>query len=135
LSAANGGVLTDLGTLSGTESRASGVNSGGQVVGNFTLGNGSLKAFVFSNNVMSDLNTLIAPGSGYTLQDAQGISNTGFITGYAKNASGQTRAFLLTPTIPAVPEASSVVSLSLLLLLGLGGVIVAARRQKSSKVN
>ena len=75
------------------------------------------------------MNTLIAPGSGFTLVYAYGISDTGFISGYGINSSGQQDAFLLRPNAP-VPEASSVVSLGLLLVLGMGGLVVAARRKK-----
>ena len=79
---------------------------------------------------MTDLNTLIAPGSGFTLSRATGISDTGFITGYGLNSDGQTDAFLLTPQ--AVPEASSTVSLGILLTLGIGGVLMSARRRKTA---
>ena len=38
---------------------------------------------------MLDLNSLIAPGSGFTLVSAYGISDTGYITGYGVTADGQ----------------------------------------------
>jgi probable HAF family extracellular repeat protein len=50
---------------------------------------------------MTDLNTLIAPGSGFTLTYALGISDNGYITGYGTNTSGYQDAFLLIPnTVP-----------------------------------
>ncbi len=76
---------------------------------------------------MTDLNTLIDPSLGFTLESAAAISDTGFITGYGYNSSGQTHAFLLTPQ--AVPEASSVVSFGLLLAFGLGAMAVKMRRK------
>ena len=45
-------------------------------------------AFLFSNGVMTDLNSLIAPISGFTLDAAFGISDTGFIIGEALDAKG-----------------------------------------------
>lgn len=129
LSGRNGVGLTDLGTLGGTSSGATGINDSGQVVGYSTIAGGATRAFVFSNGVMTDLNTLIMPGSGFTLVQASGISNTGFITGSYENSNGRGGAFLLTPTANPVPEASSVVSLGLLLLLGLGGMVVSRRRK------
>jgi probable HAF family extracellular repeat protein len=61
---------------------------------------------------MFDLNSLIAPGSGFTLDIAYGISDTGSITGVGTAPNGQTHAFLLTP----VPEPAGLV------LLGTGAV-------------
>ena len=48
---------------------------------------------------MLDLNTLIAPGSGWILTEARDINDRGQIVGYGQTTQG-TRAFLLTP----VPE-------------------------------
>ena len=132
LSGPSGAPLTaanDLGTLGGTNSYGNGVNASGQVVGDSDTASGADHAFLFSGGVLTDLNTLIAPGSGFTLVYAYGISDTGFISGYGINSSGQQDAFLLRPNAP-VPEASSVVSLGLLLVLGMGGLVVAARRKK-----
>ena len=43
-----------------------------------------------------------------------------------------TKDFLVTVPPPAVPEASTIVSLGLLLTLGLGGGVVSARRRKTA---
>jgi len=66
---------------------------------------------------MTDLNDLIAPGSGWVLIQAQAINDNGWITGYGQ-IDGEAHAFLLTPE-PAT-----------LSLLALGGLAVLMRRRK-----
>ena len=85
--------------------------------------------FLWQKGVMTDLNSLIAPGSGFTLQDAASISDTGYIVGSGIDAAGQTQAFLLSP-IP-VPEASTPVSFAL--LPALGGTVLAARKKAQKR--
>jgi len=72
-----------------------------------TVGSG---AFFYSAGVRSDLNALIDPTLGWTLQDATGINDKGQIVGYGLSPAGETHAFLLTP----IPEPAT---LSLLLSL------------------
>ncbi len=130
-SAPNGGPLQDLGALGNKQdSEGEGINDSGVVVGKSSTSQGT-HAFVFTSDYMFDLNSLIAPGSGFTLFEATSISNNGFITGFGTNSLGQQEAFLLTPTGAPVPEASPVVSLGLLLALGLGGWAAAARRKRA----
>jgi len=111
--------VTDLGTLGGSYSIASGLNDNGQVVGLFDTGGGLFHALLYSGGGMVDLNTLIPANSGWTLTDATAINNNGEIVGEGTNPSGQTDAFLLTP----VPEPATCV------LLALGSVIFLLRRR------
>jgi len=55
-----------------------------------------------------------------------GITNSGEIAGFYTDANNAQFGFTALPA--AVPEASSVVSLSLLLLLGVGGLLAARRK-------
>jgi probable HAF family extracellular repeat protein len=106
-------ILTDLGP--GT---AYGINNNGLIVGQNSIGD----AFLYSNGSMQDLNSLIDPTLGWTLQVATGINDSGQIVGYGDNSSGKLDAFLLTPT----PEPSTIA----LLISGLiaGGLFL--RRKK-----
>ena len=137
LSGANGTGLNDLGTLGGTNSFGYGVNASGQVVGySDTTGDAAYHAFLYSGGSMFDLDSLIAPGTGFTLTRASGISDTGFITGIGTNSAGQDDAFLLTPAAPSaapVPEGSTTLSLGLMLVLGLGTLALRARRRKAAR--
>jgi probable HAF family extracellular repeat protein len=94
------GTLTDLGTLPGDAySSADGVNDWGQVAGASEDVYGDIRAFLWQNGVMVDLNTLIPPDSPLYLLDANGgINDEGQIVGYAYVLStGQVHAFLATP--------------------------------------
>ena len=50
-------------------------------------------AFLYSDGQMQDLNSLIAPNSGWTLREATGINDANQIVGFGASF----RAFLLTP--------------------------------------
>jgi probable HAF family extracellular repeat protein len=94
------GMLTDLGTLGGSNSWAYGINSAGQIVGDSITASGADHAFLYSNGTMTDLNGLIDPRSGWTLETAFAINNKGEIVGLGLNANGQSDGFLL--TMPAL---------------------------------
>jgi probable HAF family extracellular repeat protein len=58
---------------------------------------------------MTDLQTQLLPGSGATLQRAQAINDGGSIAASGYNGSGESRAFLLTPTRAiSIADASAV---------------------------
>jgi hypothetical protein len=75
---------------------------------------------------MYDLNRLIAPNSGWTLEYAAGINDSGQICGCGINPAGQTEAFLLTPT----PEPSTC---ALLFVVAIALAGWALRRRSSVK--
>jgi len=85
-------VMTDLGTCNGhVSSAAKGINNQGVIVGGCDTA-----PFIYQNGVMTDLNTLIAPGPFY-LYLATAINDLGQIAGYGF-IGGMGHAFLLTPT-------------------------------------
>jgi probable HAF family extracellular repeat protein len=92
------GGMTDLGTLPGDSlSVAWGINAHGQVVGQSINASGSSRAFLWQNGVMTDLNTLIAPGP-LSLVYANDINDSGEIVGGAYNSTTQdSPAFLAVP--------------------------------------
>jgi probable HAF family extracellular repeat protein len=119
------GIMHDLGTLDGSGTQAMGINTGGQIVGK-AYRPGYQTAFLYDNDTIVDLNSEIAPSSGWTLREAYAINDNGWIVGDGINASGQPHAFLLTP----IPEPST------LALLGIGaiGLLGYAWRKKRHAV-
>jgi probable HAF family extracellular repeat protein len=80
-----GATAKDLGTLGGSYSEAYGINASGQIVGTSTLARDQIKrGFLYENNAMVDLNSLIVPTGGLSIVDAYGISPNGLIAGVAK---------------------------------------------------
>ncbi|MEH2286149.1 DUF3466 family protein [Nostoc sp.] len=122
--------LQDLGRLRPTDlfSTGLGINNLGQVVGfsgtnnNFFAADGNgLRAFLYSDNTLYDLNDLIAPGldAGITLTAASAINNKGQIVGRGA-INGELHAFLLTPTSSvSVAEPTSGVP-----ILSFGAVVI-----------
>ena len=95
------GVMTDLGNL-GKTSRAHGINSRTQVVGNARMQVGLPHAWLWEKGTIYDLNDLIPPGSGVLLADAPAINDAGAIDAIGlpagcddPNACGH--AYLLVP--------------------------------------
>ena len=106
--------ITNIGTLEGgRNSSAFAINKHGQVVGIadqpyedlcWDLAAGryvpcikyAQRAFLYEDGVMTDLNSLIAPNSGWDLSWAFDINDRGQITGYGLK-DGKFRAYLMTP--------------------------------------
>ena len=91
------GKMKDLGTFAGKFSTlwGSGINDSGVVVGQSTFQD-TYHAFVYRGGKITDLNTLIPPGSGWELIEAAGINNAGEIVGLGIR-HGLEHAYLLTP--------------------------------------
>jgi probable HAF family extracellular repeat protein len=93
------GGIADLGTLPGdTTSQALGINTRRQVVG-LSCGASGCRAFLWDDGVMTDLNTLVAPGIAGHLVFANDINNAGVITGQTFDPqTGNLLAFKATPS-------------------------------------
>jgi probable HAF family extracellular repeat protein len=91
--------MKDLGTLTGDVfSAAFGINNKDQVVGLSCDANGNCRAFLWQNGVLTDLNTLIPPGSPLFLFYAGDINSRGEIVGEAfEQSTGGAPAFVATP--------------------------------------
>ncbi len=87
----SGGKMTDLGTF-GLDPVGEAINNHGVIVGQSGSG-----AWVWSGGTFQNLNNLIPSGSGFTLDNATAIDDTGQIVANGYNSIGQEHAFLLTP--------------------------------------
>jgi probable HAF family extracellular repeat protein len=103
----------NLGSLGGTNGVANALNNSNQVVGWSQTASGAQHAFLFSNGTMHDLNLVIPPASGITLNSAVGIDAAGDIVAYGTNASGQSHEYLLAPAESPVPEPGSLAVMTL----------------------
>jgi len=89
-----------LGGLPGYSSNCpTAINNLGQVVGNsHDYTTGVMTCFLWQKGVIVDVNTLLPPGSGWTLTQANGINDKGQIVGTGLiNGNGAEHAYLLTP--------------------------------------
>jgi probable HAF family extracellular repeat protein len=111
------GVITDLGTLGGLNSSALGLNALGAVVGWSLNSSGQQRAFLYSNGVMTDLNTLLTVNGEWLIQSAIAINQSGIILATAVNAFGEYRTVLLTPEVPE-PSSHLLSVLGLSMLFG-----------------
>jgi probable HAF family extracellular repeat protein len=100
-----GGSLETLGTLGGAESEARGINNQNAVVGWALTATGARHAFLYQANDLTDLNDHLPEGSGWELQQANGINTAGQIVGFGR-FQGATHAFLLSPTDPQLAIAT-----------------------------
>ena len=102
------GVMNDLGTLGGRTSFAYDINNHDQVVGNSQdASDFEHFAYLYSAGVMTNLNALIDPASGWTLYNATGINDSGQIAAYGCR-EGECGGVLLELDPALVPEPSSV---------------------------
>ena len=121
-----GGTMQDLGSLGGTGGVAWDINDAGRVVGYSYTADGALHAFLYTGGAMLDLNSLVAPASGWELQSATGINDSDQIVGEGINPGGLEHAFLLTPT----PEPGSV---ALLAAAAVGGAALRWRPRRGRR--
>jgi probable HAF family extracellular repeat protein len=95
------GVMTDLGALPGDiVSWGLDLNDAGVAVGtsiDVFASPWNWRAWIWENGQLQDLNDLIDPASGWTLEWANAINNNGWIVGRGR-LNGQVRGFLLKPT-------------------------------------
>jgi len=94
------GDITDLGTPGPSEcSMALAINAKAQIVGQSVdcASFGSIRALLWDNGSLFDLNNLISPGAPLTLQFAETINDRGEIAGQGIDADGNAHAFLLIP--------------------------------------
>ena len=107
--------VTDLGSLGGNTSTGYSINNAGQVMGIVNR-----HAFLYSNGIMTDLNSLIDPNLQLTLTAATATNDLGQIV-----ANGDdNRAYLLTP----VPEPGAWA------LFGVSGLLWLEERRCAQKL-
>jgi probable HAF family extracellular repeat protein len=92
------GVMTAL-PVPSSEAHAGDINDHGVVVGSMRAGGGvsNFHGWVYVDGTVTNLNTLIPPGSGLHIAYANAINNAGQIAATAFDAQGHYHAVLLTP--------------------------------------
>lgn len=91
------GQITYIDSLGGVSSTALDVNKHGWVVGSSQLASGESHGYLYRNGELIDLNTLLAPGSGWTIYDALSINDQGDILVYGDSAQYTGYAVLSVP--------------------------------------
>jgi probable HAF family extracellular repeat protein len=96
--------MADLGTLEGdVVSAAYGINERTQIVGESDDMNGNPRPYIWQNNVMIDLNSLIPATSPLFLLVATGINEAGEIAGFGlQTTTGEIHPFLAIPANIAI---------------------------------
>lgn len=94
-----GGVMQDLGTLGGLNSRATAVNRSGWIVGVSDVpGDPAQVGFLYVGGIMRNLNTMLkGKAKRWSVVSALDVDETGRIGGSAINAAGEERAVVLIP--------------------------------------
>jgi len=95
----HGELATDLGTLGGPTSQAVGINDKGLIVGFADTARGQPHAVLWREVngtwIATDINSLINPTSGWTIDFAYGINNRGIIEAVGRNADEVEHTLLL----------------------------------------
>ena len=124
----NGAGATALASPGATASQALAINAAGQIVGSGQFPNEQyLQALLWDGSAVVNLNSFLDAATvtvGWVLYTANGINDSGWITGIAVNTFTQERHAYLLATV--VPEPAS----GALLLAGLGVVGLAAARRR-----
>jgi len=108
------GVMTDLGAPAGGSSYARAINNQNAIVGWNVDASFQSHPFMYDQGNMIDLSSLVDPGSGWVLAQAEGINDNGQIVGYGY-LNGRASGFLMTiNSSTEVPEPTSV------MIIGLG---------------
>jgi probable HAF family extracellular repeat protein len=90
--------MQDLGTLPGDVNSAGlGIDDRGEVVGISLDASGNTHPFLWQNGVMTNLNSLVLPGSPLSLLFAHSINSRGEIVGFGATSGGEVHGFLATP--------------------------------------
>ncbi len=88
--------MIELPTLGGGQTTPRDVNNVGDIVGDSVAPGPDLRACLWRNGSIIDLNDLLPANSGWVLRQALAINDAGQIAGTGER-SGQNRAFILTP--------------------------------------
>jgi probable HAF family extracellular repeat protein len=93
------GAITNL-NFPGSSTQAEGIDDAGTIVGLSGTTTDNERAIRYQNGTSVDLNTLVAPGSGYTLAIANDVNENGQIAGLARQDAHPSHlvGFVLTPT-------------------------------------
>ena len=106
------GAVTNLGILPGDGAAfATGINNRTQVVGSTFNSQGWSRGFIWQDNLMTDLNTLISKDSNFYIIAASNINQRGQISGMAMVLTGPDKdkihAILLTPSSEETGESAA----------------------------
>ena len=123
------GGMVDLGTLGGANSEGEAINAAGEVVGTSLTSTNDLHAFIYDQGAMTDLNTEIDPGSGWSLTEARGINASGQIVGRGQ-INNERHAFILNPIATVPPSAVPEPATWAMMLVGFGLAGSAIRRRR-----
>ena len=88
------GMMKDLGGMSGGPVQANSINDRNQIVGRFSVDDRP-HAFLWEDEVLTDLNQLISSDDKWLINEAYSINNHGQIVGYGSQAGKSGRRLLL----------------------------------------